>query len=201
MSLPCDCCPTGAPRCALVGVQFTGVAQTVAQSGWPPVSLPLTIDGITATTILSGYNSPAGIAPTPTPQVTYTHTTPQNRVRGLRLWNQGGGVLTDFDGLGPFNADFYAGVTLLTTLATSGANGGAAQSLLLPGLTELNGVDRVVIRNLGKLSTGTVAPLWRELQLVEIQTVFPCRRRLTSALEWYDQAGNLVSSADIIPCP
>ena len=59
----------------------------------------------------------------------------------------------------------------------------------------------MAFEQIGKLSTGTVAPLWRELQLVEIQTVFPCRRRLTSALEWYDQAGNLVSSADIIPCP
>ena len=199
--VPCDCCPTGAPRCALVAVQFTGVAETVAQAGWPLVNLPTTIDGITATAALSGYNSPVGIAPTPTPQVTYTHTTPQDRVRGLRLWNQGGGVLTDFDGLGPFNADFYAGASLLATLATSGANGGAAQTLLLPGAAELVGVDRVVIRDLGKLTPGTVSPLWRELQLVEIQSVFPCRRRTTGVLEWYDQAGNLVSSADIIPCP
>lgn len=199
MPIPCDCCPTGAPRCALVGVQFTGVAQTTAQAGWTPASLNLTIDGITATGALSGYNSPAGIAPTPTPQVTYTHTTPQGRVRGLRLWNQGGGVLNDADGLGTFTADFYAGATLLTTLATSGANGGTAQSLLLPGTTELNGVDRVVIRDLGKLVAGTVAPLWRELQLVEVQTVFPCRRS-TNVLEWYDLNGSVVPSTDIVPC-
>lgn len=198
--VPCDCCQTGAPRCALVGVQFTGVAQTVAAAGWPPVNLPATIDGITATVALSGYNSPGGIAPTPTPEVTYTHTTPQDRVRGLRLWNQGGGNLSDFDGLGPFVADFYAGVTLLTTFNTGGANGGAAQSLLFAGGAELNGVDRVVIRNLGKLQAGTVSPLWRELQLVEVQPVFPCRRR-SGVLEWYDQAGNLVAAADIIPCP
>ncbi|MEV3895304.1 hypothetical protein [Streptomyces anulatus] len=199
MSVPCDCCPTGAPRCALVGVQFTGVAETVAQAGWAGNLLP-TIDGITATVVLSGYTSPAGIAPTPTPQATYTHTTPQDRVRGLRLWNQGGGNLVDLDGLGPFVADFYAGATLLTTLATSGANGGAAQNLLLPGISEVNGVDRVVLRNLGKLNAGTAAPLWRELQLVEIQTVFPCRRR-SGALEWYNPAGTLVPSTDIIPCP
>jgi hypothetical protein len=181
-------------------VQFTGVAQTVAAAGWTQVSLPLTIDGITATTALSGYNSPGGAAPTPTPEVTYTHTVPQDRVRGLRLWNQCGGDLSDFDGLGAFTADFYAGPTLLTTFNTAGANGGAAQSLLLPALTELNGVDRVVIRNLAKLQTGTISPLWRELQLIEIQTVFPCRRRATGTLEWYDQAGNPVAATNIIPC-
>lgn len=198
--VPCDCCATGAPRCALVAVQFTSAVQTVAQAGWTPVAIAATSDGITATVSLSGYNSPGGIAPTPTPQVTYTHTAPQDRVRGLRLWNQGGGNLSDFDGLGVFVADFYAGATLLSTLNTSGANGGAAQNLLLPALAELNGVDRVVIRNLAKLSAGTVAPLWRELQLVEVQTVFPCRRR-SGALEWYSQNGNLIPSTDIIPCP
>lgn len=200
MSAPCDCCPTGAPRCALVAVQFTGVTETVAAAGWVPNLAP-TIDGITATLALSGYTaSPAGIAPTPAPEVTYTHTTPQDRVRGLRLWNQGGGNLSDFDGLGVFVADFYAGVTLLSTLNTSGANGGAPQNLLLPALAEVNGVDRVVLRNLAKLGAGTVSPLWRELQLVEVQPVFPCRRR-SGALEWYDQNGNLIPSTDIIPCP
>lgn len=199
MTVPCDCCPTGAPRCALVAVQFSGVVQSVAAAGWAP-TLPPTIDGITATVALSGYTSPAGIAPTPTPEVTYTHTVPLDRVRGLRLWNQGGGNLSDFDGLGAFVADFYAGATLLATLNTSGANGGAAQNLLLPGNAELNGVDRVVMRNIAKLSAGTTAPLWREIQLVEIQPVFPCRRR-SGVLEWYDQNGNLIPSTDIIPCP
>jgi hypothetical protein len=180
-------------------VQFTGVAQTTAAAGWAQVNLPATIDGITATVALSGYNSPPGVAPVPAPEVTYTHAVLQDRVRGLRLWNQCGGNLNDFDGLGAFNADFYSGPTLLTTLATSGANGGAAQTLLLPGTTELTGVDRVVIRNLAKLQAGTVAPLWRELQLVEVQTVFPCRRR-SGVLEWYDQSGNPVPSTNIIPC-
>jgi hypothetical protein len=197
---PCDCCPSGGPRCALVAVPFNGVTETAAAAGWNPVALAATIDTVTATTALSGYNSPGGLAPTPTPEVTYTLTPAQDRVRGLRLWNQCGGVLTDADGLGPFTADFYTGAALLATLTTAGANGGAAQTLLLPGLAELTGVTRVVLRDLGKLSTSTIAPLWRELQLVQVQTVFPCRRP-SGALEWYSQAGDLVSSADIIPCP
>lgn len=198
--VPCDCCPSGEPRCALVGVAFSTVAQTAAAAGWTQVSLPLTIDGSVASVALSGYNSPGGAAPIPTPEVTYTLTAAQNRVRGLRLWNQGGGNLSDFDGLGAFVADFYAGATLLTTFSTAGANGGAAQTLLLPGTTELNGVDRVVLRSLAKLQTGTVSPLWRELQLVEVQTAFPCRRT-NGQLQWYDTEGNPVAAADIIPCP
>lgn len=199
MPYPCNCCPSGPPRCALVGVQFTGVAETAPQAGWTPGSLPLTIDGVTATGALSGYNSPGGNTPSTTLEVTYTHSAPQSRVRGLRLWNQGGGNLNDADGLGAFTADFYAGATLLATLNTTGANGGAAQTLLLPGTTELAGVDRVVLRNLAKLTTSPVAPLWRELQLVEFQTVFPCRRP-NGVMEWYDLAGNLVPTASVVDC-
>lgn len=198
-TIPCDCCPTGEPRCALVSVQFTGVSETAAQAGWNQVSLPLTIDGVTATASQSGYNSPSGVTPSTTLRVTYTHSTPQNRVRGLRLWNQCGVDLNDSDGLGTFTAEFYAGATLLHTLVTAGANGGAAQTLLLPVGVELSSVDRVVLRDIGKLSGSTVAPLWRELQLLEFQTVFPCRRR-NGTLEWYDQGDNLIPSATVVDC-
>lgn len=200
MPIPCDCCPTGPPRCALVAVRFTGVAQTVAEAGWNPVDLALTIDGVTATTALSGYNSPAVNAPSTILRVTYTHTTPQNRVRGLRLWNQAGGDHGDNDGLGVFTAEFYSGTTLLTSLTMSGANGGQAQTFTLPGDLELSSVTSVVLRDMGKRSASSVAPLWRELQLVEVQTVFPCRRT-AGALEWYDAAGNVVPAPDVIPCP
>jgi hypothetical protein len=161
--------------------------------------LPLTVDGVTATTALSGYNSPAGNVPTTTLRVAYTHSSPQNRVRGLRLWNQCGADLNDSDGLGTFTAEFYAGATLLHTLVTAGANGGAAQTLMLPPGVELSGVDSVVLRTISKLSGSSVAPLWRELQLVEFQTVFPCRRP-NGTLEWYDQSGNLIPTASVVDC-
>ena len=170
-------------------------------AGWSgPISLNATIDGDTAAGPIAGYNTAAGQQIATSPQVTYTHSTPQNRVRGLQLDNQGGGDLSDFDGLGTFTADFYAGVTLLATLATSGANGGAHQYLLLPNGQELSGVTSVVIRALGKLNAGaTVAPLWRELQLLEISSVYPCRRR-NGTLEWYDVNGNLVPSNTVTSC-
>lgn len=198
MTVPCPCCPAGPPRCALVPVQFTGVSQTVAQAGWNQSNLSQTIDGNTGNQTC-GYNSPGNNTASTTLRVTYT-VAPQDRVRGLRLWNQGGNDLSDFDGLGTFNAEFYAGAVLLATLPCSGVNGGQAQSFTLPGGQALNGVDRVVLRELGKLSTSSVAPLWRELQLLEVQPVFPCRRA-NGALQWYSVAGVPVPNGDVFDCP
>jgi hypothetical protein len=190
----------GQPRCALVPVRFTGVAETVAQAGWTSGgTLPLTIDGVTATATTSGYNSPAGTTASTTLRVTYTHSTPQNRVRGLRLWNQGGVDLNDSDGLGNFTAEFYSGAALLATLLCAGGNGGASFTFTLPTGTELNAVDSVILRNLGKQSGSTVAPLWRELQLLEFQTVFPCRRP-NGTVDWYDLNGDLVPTPDVVDC-
>jgi hypothetical protein len=199
VGMPCDCCSPVPPACANVAVLFSGVSETVAQAGWVPVNLPGTIDGITATATLSGYNSPSGTTASTTLRVTYTISPPQQRVRGLRLWNQGGGDLNDSDGLGTFTAEFYSGVTLLASLITSGANGGSSQDLLLPPGTQLSNVDSVVLRNLGKLSGSTVSPLWRELQLLEFQTVFPCRRP-NGTLQWYDENGNLVPTSNVVDC-
>lgn len=198
MPLPCDCCPTGDPQCALAPVPFDSVTQTVAQAGWNPASLAATIDGIMGNQIC-GYNSPAGPTASTTLRVEYGLTSAHNRVRGLRLWNNGGSDLNDSDGLGAFNAEFYAGATLLTTLACLGVNGGTPLTFTLPAGTELNGVTRVVLRDLGKLSGSTVSPLWREIQLLEYQPVFPCRRR-NGTLEWYTDGGLLVPTADVDLC-
>jgi hypothetical protein len=182
----------------VVPVQFTGVAQTVAEPNWTPVSLPVTIDGNTGNQ-LAGYNSPSGSTPSTTLRVAYSHSTPQNRVRGLRLWNQGGNDLTDSDGLGAFVAEYYAGAALVFTQNCQGFNGGQAFDQWLPNDGVLDGITGVVLRNLGKLSGSTIAPLWRELQLLELRTVYPCRRR-NGTLEWYDEAGNLIPVADLRPC-
>ncbi|MFD3848182.1 hypothetical protein ACFWVB_20115 [Streptomyces microflavus] len=199
MPVPCDCCPTSGSACAVATVPFTGVAETAPQAGWNQTNLDLTIDNVTTSTTISGYTTTVGNTPSTTLEVTYTLTAPRGRVRGLRLWNQAGGNLNDADGLGNFNAEFYAGATLLTTLACAGANGAGPQTFLLPFGTELAGVDRVVLRNLSKLIGGSVAPLWRELQLVAFQTVFPCRRR-SGVLEWYDEAGNQVANGEVVSC-
>jgi hypothetical protein len=195
--VPCDCCPIDAPpRVADATVRFASAAQTVAQAGWNPVNIAATADGVFNTTALSGYNTAVGNTPSTTLRVTYT-VTPRDRVRGLRLWNQGGSDLTDADGLNNFTAEFYAGATLLATQAWQGVNGGQAQTFTLPFGAELNGVDRVVLRTLDKQIGGSIAPLWRELQLLTVQQVFPCRRS-TGTVEWYSADGVLIPAADLI---
>lgn len=180
-------------------MQFQSVAETASQAGWSQVNLSATADGVTNTTLQSGYNTAVGNTPSTTLRVTYTTATPFNRVRGLRLWNQCGGDLNDADGLGNFDAEFYDGVTLLATHSFTGLNGGTAQNLLIPALGELNGVTSVVLRSLSKQIGGSVAPLWRELQLLVIRQVYPCRRS-NGTVEWYDIDGNLVPQADVGPC-
>lgn len=199
LPIPCDCCPTGQPQCALGSVQFATAAETASQAGWNQVDLAATADGITATTALSGYNTAVGNTPSTTLRITYTTGAAQNRVRGVRLWNQAGSDLNDADGLRNFTAEFYAGVTLLATQSWTAVNGGQAQTFTLPLGTELTGVTSVVLRTLDKQIGGSVAPLWRELQLLTFQTVFPCRRR-SGALEWYDQQGNLLAASDVVVC-
>jgi len=199
VAVPCDCCPTGAHRCAPATARFDTVAETASQAGWNPTNLALTIDGVTNSAALSGYTTTLGNLPSTTLRVTYGLSTQHNRVRGLRLWNQGGGILTDSDGLFQFTADFYSGATLLASLPCTGGNGGAPFTFLLPAGGEVDGVDSVVLHTMNKQIGGTQAPFWRELQLVEVQTVFPCRRR-NGTVEWYSEAGNLVPTADVTNC-
>lgn len=197
--VPCDCCPTGPPQCALVGVSFDSVAETAAQAGWNQLDLWRTIDGVPFDGSQAGYNTTTGNTPSTTLRVTYGLALPQNRVRGVRIWNQGGSDLNDADGLNNFTAEFYAGATLLTTATWQVGNGGAAQTRLLPLGQELTGVDRVVLRTLDKQIGGSIAPEWREFQLVVFNAVFPCRRS-NGTVEWYDANGNLVPQADVINC-
>lgn len=197
--MPCDCCPITDVRCGLVGVRFDAVAETVPQAGWNQTNLALTIDGDVTSTANSGYTTNVGNTPSAALRVTYTLAVPQNRVRGVRIWNQAGSVLTDADGLNHFTAEFYAGAALLATQTWQVGNGGAPQTRTLPLGSELNGVDRVVLHTLDKQIGGNVAPLWREFQLLEFQPVFSCRRR-SGVVEWYDEAGNLVPAADVFAC-
>lgn len=199
MPAPCDCCPTGPPACALVAVQFDTVAETVPQAGWTPTNLPLTIDGVTGSVTISGYTTTVGNTPSAALRVTYGLAAAHSRVRGVRVWNQGGGDLNDQDGLNRFTAEFYAGATLLTTATWQIGNGGAPFTRLLPLGLELSGVTSVVLRTLDKQVGGSIAPLWREFQLIEFQPVFPCRRR-SGVLEWYDANGNLIPATDVFRC-
>lgn len=201
MPVPCNCCPIAAPRrCGLSQVQFTSASQTAGEAGWTPVNLSATADGITSTAAESGYTTAGAVFPSTTLRVGYSAPGSWNRVRGLRLWNQAGADLNDARGLGQFTADFYNGALLVWTATFTGANGGGAQDLLFPFFGELSGITSVVLRDIHTQDdTSGDKPLWRELMLVVIRDVFPCRTR-SGTIEWYDPDGNRVPVEHVIDC-
>lgn len=209
MPMPCDCCPVAAPeRCANVEQLFDGTKTLVFQGGpgvtgsSTPATLALWSDGSTAGIPFTGFNSPpVQLTAATSPIVDLEFLVPQNRVRGLREWNQGGGDLGDLDGFASWDFEFFAGATSLATGNMVMGNGGAPFSFLLPGGQELDGVTRVRLSNMRKLNPGsTVSPLTREVRALLVQPVYPCRRPRTGAVEWYDTNGNLVPQSDLVAC-
>lgn len=204
MAIPCNCCPTGEIRCAVAPVLFDSVSQTQAgAAGWSgPIALGLTIDGVTTSFASSGYNTPGPVAtPQPTPVVEYVLNDTRDLVRGVRLWNQCGSILTDADGLGPSTVVEFldsANVVLHSTTLNAG-NGGAPFDTLIPAGGFLTGVKTVRLSSLAKLAATPVAPLWRELDLLQLQPVWACRRS-NGALQWYTQQGILVPNANVVDC-
>jgi len=200
--IPCDCCPTGDTRCALVEQLFDGTTVLVS-NGTATGVYPLTrwSDGDVSGPNFTGFNSPGvDFTAATSPVIELNFATPQNRIRGLREWNQGGNDLGDADGFASWDFEFFAGATSLTTGNMIMGNGGAPFSFLLPGGQELNGVTRVRLSNMRKLNPGAgVSPLTREVRALAYQTVIPCRRN-SGALEWYDQAGNLIPSSEVLDC-
>lgn len=208
--VPCDCCPSGPPRCALVENVFDG-AHTEVFTGGPgitPVGGPGSAVGLarwsdwdTSGGNFTGYNSgPTQFDAVTSPVIDLSFSVPQDRVRGLREWNQGGGDLSDLDGFASWDFEFFAGATSLATGNMVMGNGGAPFTHLLPGGQTLNGVTRVRLSNMRKLNPGaTVAPLVREVRALQVETVFPCRRP-SGVLEWHTADGDPVPAADVVSC-
>jgi hypothetical protein len=187
---------------------FNGTKTLVFQGGpgvtgsSTPAQLDLWSDGSVAGVPFTGFNSPGvQLTAATSPIVDLEFAAPQNRVRGLREWNQGGGDLGDADGFASWDFEFFAGAVSLATGNMVMGNGGAPFSFLLPGGQELNGVTRVRLSNMRKLNPGSgVSPLLREVRALLVQPVYPCRRPRTGAIEWYSQAGDLVPAADLVAC-
>lgn len=205
---PCDCCPSGPPRCALSEVVFDGTKTEVfgggpgiTGSGTNPVLLARWSDWDVSGGNFTGYNSPpVQFTAVTSPIMDLSFAVPQNRVRGLREWNQGGGDLGDLDGFASWDYEFFAGAVSLATGNMVMGNGGAPFTALLPGTQELNGVTRVRLSNMRKLNPGaTVAPLVREVRALQVESVFPCRRP-SGAIEWHTTDGDLIAATDIVQC-
>lgn len=208
--VPCNCCPTGPPRCGLVETVFDG-AHTEIFTGGPgvtPVGGPGSAVGLARWSDgdINGFNYTGYTTPgvqlnaLTSPVIDLSVSVAHNRVRGLREWNQGGGDLGDLDGFASWTYEFFAGAVLLATGAMTMGNGGAPFTALLPGGQELNGVTRVRLSDMRKLNPGsTVSPLVREVRLLELTTVFPCRT--AGVVRWFDADGNQVLATDVVDCP
>jgi len=199
----CNCCPTGGVACALVEQLFDGgPAVLVANpANLPAYPLDRWSNGDISGGAFTGFNSPGvQLTAATSPVVDLPFATPQNRVRGLREWNQGGSDLTDADGFSSWTYEFFAGAAVLASGTMTMGNGGAPFTLLLPGGQELNGVTKVRLSDMRKLNPGSgVSPLTREVRALAFQPAFACRRS-NGTIEWYSSGGLLVPTASVGVC-
>lgn len=187
MAIPCNCCslnltkcklPIFAATCPLPATQVTQPVtspipntqlianpQNLAISN-PPLSR--TADGNNAGGSFSGFTS--GNNTVTFPQniiVDYVYATIQDRVLNIRLWNNGGGVLTDQDGLSNATiAELYDNSgTLIFAGNLAAGNGGGVFVTNVSAFPGLDGVKRLRLRNLRRQVASTVSPIWRDINL------------------------------------
>lgn len=219
MTVPCSCCPTNTDGCfviwepALRQLVLTG-AHIEVFTGGPgitpiggvnsPVGLLRWSDGDVTGVNFTGYTSPAiQLTAITSPIIVLEFQVPQDRVRGLREWNQGGGDLGDLDGFSSWTVEFRdSGGAVLATGSHAMGNGGAPFDFLLPGATFVNGVKSVRLSDMRKLNPGaTTSPLVREVEVLTLTPVpvFPCRTP-DGLIHWFDASGAERLAADVVPC-
>jgi hypothetical protein len=185
--IPCDCCPTQMMRCfvqstepicsdppALVADPVTSPVPTTVLVANPDgraiANPPLsrTADGNTAGGSYSGFSTPGGSTTgAQNIVIDYVYPVVQDRVTNIRLWNQGGSILSDNDGLSPLTVVELYDITdtLIFTSNLNAGNGGAIFSTVVSAFPGLDGVAKLRLRNLGKISTSGASPLWRNIDL------------------------------------
>ncbi|UJV42983.1 hypothetical protein [Streptomyces sp. AMCC400023] len=186
---------------------FSSVAIAANPAGLPITNLNSTIDG-SAGADLSGFAPPvseAQLVANPTTGFDYLFASPVDTLVRLRWHNGGGGVLTDQDGFGLITVNFLdAGLGTITSmpwdLTAPIGNNGVVREL---NFTAINGVARIRFNAFHKQNPGVFgagAPLLRQVEAFVHGPAFPCRRRGSGVLEWYNEAGNLVDPASLGPC-
>lgn len=206
-TLPCDCCNPDIGCRVVVAELLLDAPEAIITNGTGAPILPLSrwSDGDLTGANFTGWTSPAGQWTALTsPTIDLSFTVPHNGITGIREWNQGGGDLGDFDGFLSWDYEVFAGAVSLATGNMVMGNGGAPFTHNFPG-GALNGVTRIRLSNMRKLSAGTVSPLVREVRLLQTtqQTVFRCRDAQNGAVTWYDIDGNLVANSQVVAttCP
>lgn len=181
--IPCGCCSTQLVRCfiqntepvcsdvpALVADPVTSPVPTttlVQNPGGPGIANPplsRTADNNTAGASYSGFGNDA-----PNAIIDYTYAVIQDRVVNIRLWNNGGSILNDADGLGAavmVTLFDDIGTAIFGPTALTAGNGGAIFVTPVSALPGLNGVRRMRLTNIVGIPGGSnPGPLWRNINL------------------------------------
>ena len=147
---------------AEVVAPFNSVTLVANPRPWPISGLPNTIDGSVAglvyARIFTGQAAATGVV------IDYGFTTPEFQVTAVQLFNNGGGNLSDFDGIGTALVEVFdpAGTVLFSGSLNAG-NGSAGFRTNFPA--PLDNVARVRLSNITNLP-GAAAPdiIWREFR-------------------------------------
>lgn len=218
MAIPCECCPMG--PLGLTGCWATPTP--VANPPLSPIGNPTIVanpngwgfsvaswaDNNAAGPSFSGNTAgPGGGNTTYTGLVVdITYPTDVNHVKELGLWNNGGNILNDADGMGAFTFELFnaANVSVAGPFNVVGSNGGSlAPTNVYPiaAAPGLDGVRRIRITNMTSLSHGIPTNLVRliALRLYSIRPAFALI--CDGELSWFDtQTGDPVDSSLIVSC-
>lgn len=160
---------SAAPRAANtveVTTTFDSVAPTENPEGWNFFDLDITINGVVAENVFGGIQTNSQQDATGV-VIDYAFDVPKEQVTRLQLFNNGGGILTDFDGIGtamvevfdPSDAQLFSGTLI-------GGNGANPFDLEFdPPLTNVSRVRLSEITNLCCHSAPFI--IWRELWAIQ----------------------------------
>ncbi|MGH8547840.1 MAG: VPLPA-CTERM sorting domain-containing protein [Methylococcales bacterium] len=146
---------------AEVAVNFDSVTLNANPNGFTITGLPNTINGSTAgadfVRIFTSQASATGVV------IDYDFAAPENQLTRLSLYNNGGGILTDFDGIGSALVEvFDSSSTLLFSGALNAGNGAAPFDTVFPAV--LDNVAKVRLSQITNLPGGSAPDIiWREL--------------------------------------
>lgn len=202
-NVPCTCCPTGGRGVALTERLFQMPATLVANpAGMNVQPLDRWSDGDISGANYTGFTSAFGgqIPDADSPVIDLVFAAPADRIRGIRMWNQGGSDLNDSDGFGAWDLTFFApGLAPIRTVTQTMGNGAAPFQYVFPGGAMVDNVERVRINRMKRLSLSTqVAPLLREVVALVGTLVFSCRMP-DGTMRWYDESGIEFPASTVVP--
>lgn len=185
---------------------FDGDAITANPLNRPISNLAILRDG---TAPGPGFGTIGGPFGTTLTQVEFDMTfgNPQDRVVSIRIFNNGGNVLNDADGIDDPTVQFFDinNVALTAPFVAQANNGGGPDITVIPG-GPLNGVARVHFSDIKGLSGANPNNLVREIDLLQWgispAALLVCPDEVGPArLRWVDaRTGATINASDVTIC-